>query len=269
MLRRAYKSALVAFQNGDFKEGASLLGDLYTNIFTIGEPRLRSVDPTQKVTFFDDFLAALIDTRISSTAGAGTGNAAATTVAGAVGGVVTLKSASDDGTHAQNFSMITLDQLNFKANQGGLIVEARLAIDDVSEAYFFIGFTDTISTTVEGPIFMAAGDIDSDATDACGVVYDIDATTDRFTQGGVKNNADTVPVIGDTAPADNVKFTVRVEVTPEGAVRGFINGSPIGDWTANAVTASTALTPCIVIGNRSANQVTASIDYLWAQGNRT
>jgi len=47
----------------------------------------------------------------------------------------------------------------------------------------------------------------------------------------------------------------------------------VGDNTylgkvAAAVTATTALTPAIVVANRSANQVIATIDYIWIAQNR-
>jgi len=262
--RTQAKQAIQRARNGSNKDLESVLtalvdGDLASD--------LDLIDIRARSTMFDDFLAAAIDGRWSSTAGSGSGNAAATTVAGAVNGEITLKSASNDGTQAANFSTITTDQLNYKANQGGLMIEVRCKIDDVSEAYFFVGFTDTISTTVEGPIFMNAADIDSDATDACGVVYDIDATLDYFTVGGVKNNTDTAPTISRVAPADNTYFTVRVEVNAAGAVEGFINGASIG-VVADAVTATVALTPAIFIGNRSANQVTLTVDYAMVKQNR-
>lgn len=207
--------------------------------------------------------------RWSSTAGSGTSNQLATTVAASLCGEVTLKSASDDGTDAANLSTFTSIGLAYKANQGGLAVEARLKISDISEAYMFVGFTDTISTTVEAPIFLVAADIDSTATNACGVCYDVDGTTKQFFHGGVKADADTVPVYSGTAPVDATYFTVRVEVSTAGAVRGFINGVPIGTGpVANAVTVTTALTPAIFIGNRSANQVIATIDYIKVEMNR-
>lgn len=258
------QQAVQRVRNGSLKD----LGDVLTAMIA-GDLRseLDLVDLRARSTMFDDFLAAGIDGRWSSTAGAGTGNAAATTVAGALNGEITIKSASDDGTHAQNFSTLTTDQLNYKANQGGMVIEARCKISDVSEAYFFLGFTDTISTTVEGPIFMNAADIDSDATDACGIVYDIDATLDYFTVGGVKNNTDTNPTISGVAPADDTYFTARVEVDAAGAVTGYINGAKIGT-VASAVTVTVALTPAIFIGNRSANQVTLTVDYAIVKQNR-
>jgi hypothetical protein len=229
--------------------------------------RTKIGDLGAKVTFHDDFIGT-ISTPISSTAGSGTGNAAATISAGA-GGRVTLTSASDDGAHSANCSTLTLDTLDWRADQGGLILETRLQIDDVSEAVLFVGFTDTISTTVELPIYMNAGNIDSDAANACGMIYDVDATTDRWTQGGVKANTDTSPTVhGSGAPADATWVTIRVEVSSAGAVECFFDGTSVGTAVANAVTTTTPLTPAIIIGNRSANQVVATIDYLWVQANR-
>lgn len=206
--------------------------------------------------------------QFSSTAGSGTGTQVATTIANSINGEVTLKSASDDGAHGANCSTLTGINLGFKANQGGLAMEARLKLSDVSEAVLFVGFTDTISTTVELPLFLTGADIDSDATDACGVGYDVDGTTKQFFHGGVKNGTDTVPAYSGGAPADNVYFTVRVEVSATGEVQGFINGQKIGTPVSNAVTITTALTPAVIVGNRSANQVVATIDYITVEQNR-
>ena len=46
---------------------------------------------------------------------------------------MTIKSASDDGTHAQNNSMLTGINLGYKANKGGLAIEARLKIDAITD----------------------------------------------------------------------------------------------------------------------------------------
>ncbi|MEQ8394989.1 hypothetical protein [Thalassobaculum sp.] len=264
---------LTAFVDGDFNAVAGVTASAAEiNVLdglNVPQAELKAVDPSQKVVFFDDFLAAGIDGRISSTAGSGTGNQAATTVANGLNGRITLKSASDDGTHAANCTSLTLDQLNFKASEGNLAIEVRLAIDDVSEAVLFVGFTDTISTTVELPIFMNAADIDSDATDAAGIVYDVDATTKQWCHGGVKAGADTTPAYSGTAPTDGTMVTLRAEITSAGALIGYVNGVAIGAAIADAVTTSVALTPCIVIGNRSANQVTATVDYIHVMQGRT
>lgn len=240
----------------------------------VPQAEIQALDPSQKFTLFDDFFGtwAIGDAgpadRWSSTAGSGTGNEVATTVANSVNGEITLKSASDDGTHAANCSSLTAINASFKANQGGLVLEAKVKLDDVSEGVLFVGFTDTISTTVELPIFMNAGVLDSDAANACGVIYDVDATTDQFYVGGVKADTDTDPTADNAvAPEDDTYVTIRVEVSAAGAVTGYIDGVSLGT-VADAVTITTALTPCIVVGNRSANQVVGTIDYIWAQQNR-
>lgn len=238
----------------------------------VGE--INDLDLGTKSTLIEDFLGtwAIGDAgpadRWASTAGSGTANQVATTVANALNGTVTIKSASDDGAHSANGSTFTGVGLAYKANQGGLILEARLSIDDISEAALFVGFTDTVSSTVELPIFLVTTAIDSDAADACGVGYDVDGTTKQFFHGGVKANVDTTPAYSGGAPSDGVYFIVRVEVSAAGAVTGYINGTAIGVAVAAAVTITTALTPAIIIANRSANQVIATVDYIKVQQNR-
>lgn len=204
----------------------------------------------------------------STTAGSGTGNELATTVANSINGEVTLKTASDDGNNAANSTTFTGINLGYKANQGGLAMEARFKLDAVTAVAVFVGFTDTISTTVELPIFLNAADIDSDATDACGVVFDTDGTTAQFAHGGVANGTDTVPAYSGGAPSAGVYVVVRVEVSSAGAVRGFINGTPIGAAVASAVTASVALTPAVVVSNRGAAQRVLTLDYVKVEQNR-
>lgn len=229
---------------------------------------------SSKATFFDDFIGTWLISDAgpadhwSSTGGSGAGTEAATTVADSINGEITLKSSSADDTHAANCTALTGINVGYKANQGGLSMEARIKIDDISEAVLFVGFTDTISTTVELPLFLTTTAIDSDAANAVGVGYDVDGTTKQFFHGGVKAGTDTTPAYSGSAPVDATYFTVRVEVSATGSVQGFIDGKAIGPEVANAVTITTALTPAVIIGNRSANQVIATIDYVWTQQNR-
>ena len=205
----------------------------------------------------------------STTAGSGTANEVATTVAAALNGAVTLSSASDDGNHAANGSTLTTIELSYKANQGGLAIEAKFSVDDVTNGVaLFIGFTDVISTTVELPIFLVTTAIDSDAANACGVGYDFDGTTKEWFHGGVKGDTDTTPAYSGSAPSDGTEVIVRAEVSALGAVQGFINGVAIGDAVADAVTITTALCPAFIIANRSGNQCIATIDYIKVEQNR-
>lgn len=241
---------------------------------TVTAAELNTLDMSAKFVLVDDFYgtwaigdAGPADTW-STTAGAGTGNQVATTVANSLGGTVTLKSASDDGTHAQNGSTFTGINLGFKANSGGLALEARLKIDAITAVALFVGFTDTISTTVELPIFLNAADLDSDATDACGIIFDTDGSTAQWCHGGVANGTDTTPAYSGTAPVADTYVILRVEVSAAGAVQGFVNGTAIGAAVASAVTATTALTPAIIIANRGAAQRVATIDWIKVEQNR-
>jgi hypothetical protein len=236
--------------------------------------------PSQKFVFRDDFYGTWLITDAAQgpadfwigTAGNGTSNQTATTVAAALGGVITLKSASDDGAITANMTALTSRELAYKANAGGLAMEVRLKVDAITDVYIFVGFSDTISSTLEEPIFLNAADIDSTATDACGILFDTDGTTsDLWLHGGVKNNTDTTPAyatVAPTAPVADTYVVLRVEVDTAGGVRGFVNGVPIGATVANAVTATVALCGGIWLANRGAAQRIVSIDYIQFEQNR-
>jgi hypothetical protein len=240
---------------------------------TANEDEINTLDKSAKFTLFEDFFgtwaigdAGPADNWVT-TAGSGTGNQVATTVAAALNGTVTLKSASDDVSHASNNSVINGIGLAWKANSGGLAIEARVKLDAITAVYLFVGFTDVAATTVECPIFMNAADLDSDADDAFGVIFDTDATSDFFTVGGVAATVDVTPVVSALAPTANTYVVIRVECSAAGVVEGFIDGVSIGSVAAG-VTVTTALTPAIVIGNRGAAQRIATIDYIKAEQNR-
>ncbi len=218
-----------------------------------------------KITWFSDFLGDAIPSEMQVKAGSGTGNAVA--ISAGKGGRVSILTASDDGAITANASSLYLEGLDWRADQGSLAMEVRLQLDVVTTAYCFIGFTDTISTTLEAPIFLVAADIDSDASNACGVAFDADGDVKTWFHGGVKANVDTAPVYA-TGPTAATYTTIRVEVSAAGAVQGFVDGVAIGPAVANATTVTTALCPCIVVANRSAAAITSLVDYFWVQGAR-
>ena len=240
-------------------------------LHTDGSVEMKSpgTSPANKVVFTDDFLAGALDAKWSSTAGSGTANEVLTVVANSTNGEATMKSATDDGTHGANGTAMSLDQLNFKANQGGVAIEARLHVASAANVAIFVGFSDVISTTVELPIFKASGtdNIDSDATNACGIAYDTDGTTNEWFIGGVKAGTDTAATHAGSAPVASTYDIVRVEVDAAGAVSGYLNGLKIGT-VYNAVTITTGLTPYIVVANRSAAVDTVTLDYVQVEQSR-
>lgn len=224
------------------------------------------IDDTAVVKYFTDFLGDALEDELLAGIGSGTGNAVA--ISAGVGGRVEIKTSSADAAIGANGSSLGLGALNWKANQGGLMMEARVQIDNIANVMLFVGFTDALGSTVEAPIFLNAADIDSDADDACGVLFDTDGTTAQWAQGGVKATVDTVPAYSGAAPLAATWYKVRVEVSADGSVQGFINDVAIGPAVANAVTPTVALVPVIFAANRGAAVRNVLVDYLYAQANR-
>jgi len=225
------------------------------------------IDSKAVVSYFTDFLGDALEDELLAGIGSGTGNAVAL-VAGSVGGQVEIKTSSADAAIGANGTSLSLGALNWKANQGGLVLETRVQIDNVAAVMLFVGFTDALASTVEAPIFLNGADIDSDATDACGILFDTDGTTAQWCQGGVKNNTDTTPDYSGAAPVAATWYTLRVEVSAAGAVQGFIDGVEIGPAVANAVTPTVALCPIIFVANRGGAARNVLVDYLKVQGDR-
>jgi len=224
------------------------------------------LDQTAIVQHFDDFLGDAIADEFLAGVGSGTNNAVA--ISAGTGGRVEIKTASDDGAIGANGSSLGLGALNWRADQGGLFMETRIQIDAITAAMFFVGFTDALPSTVEAPIFLVAGDIDSDAANACGIAFDTDGSTAEFFHGGVKAGTDTAPVFSGSAPEAATYVTLRVEVSAAGAVQGFVDGVAIGAPVSNAVTATTPLCPIIFAANRGAAARNVLVDYLLVQGDR-
>lgn len=224
------------------------------------------LNETAICSYFTDFLGDALEDELLAGVGSGTGNAVA--ISAGVGGRAEIKTSSADAAIGANGTSLGLGALNWKANQGGLLMETRIQLDAITAAMFFVGFTDALGSTVEAPIFLVAADIDSDADDACGIIFDTDGTTAQFCHGGVKATVDTVPAYNGAAPVAATYVTLRVEVSAAGAVQGFVNDVAIGPAVANAVTPAVALVPIIFVANRGAAARNVLVDYLHVQANR-
>ena len=224
------------------------------------------INETGVVNYFTDFLGDALEDELLAGVGSGTGNAVAISVG--TGGRAEIKTSSADAAIGANGSSLSLGALNWRADQSSLMMEARLQIDNIANVMIFAGFTDALASTVEAPIFLNAADLDSDADNACGIVFDTDGTTAEWCHGGVKATVDTVPAYSGAAPAAATYYTLRVEVTAAGAVQGFINDVAIGPAVANAVTITTPLCPIIFVANRGGAVRNVLVDYLFVQGGR-
>lgn len=224
------------------------------------------LNETAVVSWFSDFLGDALEDEILAGVGSGTGNAVALSIG--IGGRCEIKTSSANAGISANGSSLSLGALNWKANQGGLMLETRIQIDNIASVLVFVGFTDVLASTVEAPIFLNGVDIDSDADDAAGIVFDTNGTTAQWAHGGVKATVDTVPAYKGSAPVAATWYKLRVEISAAGAVQGFIDDVAIGPAVANALTATVPLCPIIFVANRTGSVRNVLVDYMHVQGDR-
>jgi len=220
-----------------------------------------------KVKLFDDFLGDVIADQYSTGAETG-GSGGSTAITAAVNGV--LRITTDDQTDGDRIALTY--QLNWKASDGGMIMEARLKnVTAITLRTLFVGFTDVLaaSTIVEMPIEMLAAALTTTATDAVGFMYDTASTNDTWYCVGVKADNDATEVDTTIAPVAGTYQTLRVAVSADGHADFFINGKYEGH-VDNAITASVACTPIIALeaqGEAAAKIV--DVDYIYVEGGRS
>lgn len=161
--------------------------------------------------------------------------------------------------------------LEWSADQGDLVFEARLHLDTaITTARVCAGFTDD-TTTVENPATISGTTITTTASDALVFCFDTDATTDEWYAVGVAGDTDaTGNLITGTAPVADTYQILRIEVDADGAgAQFYIDGTLVVSLTANAVTAATLLSPFISVdsADTAASQV-VDIDYIYVAATR-
>jgi len=217
----------------------------------------------KRVRLFDDFLGDVIADQWNVVEGADTTTSDAAIVSG-VNGLLRLTTGdSATLTYAGNGIQITQGAFyNFRASDGGLALEARIKIDAITTAAFFVGFTDV--GTFEAPIESAASGntLTSNATDAVGFMFDTRMTDDNIWLVGVKADTDATAQNSGIAPVAATFITLRVEVSATGEAIFFINGARVGTVMASAITASTALTPTIAATSLVAATRALDVDYI-------
>lgn len=215
------------------------------------------------VRLFDDFMGDVISDQWSAAQGTDGQGAIAAVVAGAAGGAVRL-TAGDTTVVAESLSSLT-HGLNWKANQGGLVFEAKVTpVSSVANVAYFIGLTDVLATTtLEEPATLATATITYNAADAVGFLYDTGATTDVFYGVAVKATAGTAfasAVVG-ALPVAGTAITFRIELSATGSASFYADGVLLGT-IANAVTATVALTPIVSVMARTTTVKSIDVDYI-------
>ena len=225
------------------------------------------LDLTALVHLSDDFLGDVLADPWSGRVGSDP-QCVAPAINVQVGGVARLVT-GDDAAGSMAVNGVQLESvLNWRANNGGLVFEARLKVDAITAVALFAGLTDQ-AAALELPFQLAGGDaLTSNASDAVGFLFDTNADTDQIWLVGVAADVDATKQNAAVAPVAATYITLRVEISSTGVATFFINGAPIGSAMAAAVTAATALTPVIAACARGAASRTVDVDYVRVQQNR-
>jgi len=213
---------------------------------------------------FDDFLGDVVADQWNFTEGTDSTTSDGAIVEG-VNGVFRLTAGDSAGTIAADGAQLN-SALNWKANQGNLVFEARFKLAAITTVCIFAGFTDT--KALEGPASLAGTTYTTNATDAVGVLFDTEATTDTWRLVGVANDVDASHVNTGLAPEADTYMVWRIEVDTAGKATFYKDGAQIGSLSG-AVTPAVALTPVFVIRPEGAVAGrTMDIDWVCVSANR-
>lgn len=226
----------------------------------LSQAELQATDPSKKCTFYDDFLGDLIADEWTALAGTDPQCVAPAVNAGAVGGMCRMTTGDAGSDMATDGVSLVLGR-NWQASKGGLVFEARVTFDAMTNLEFFIGLTDSIA--LEMPFTSNAAAV---ADDAVGFFFDTadDTTTDCV---GVKATVVATAAQDVETPVGGTFAVYRIEVASNGNATFYVNGSQVGTVT-NAVTAATLLTPCIAARSLTTASRIVDIDYVYVQQTR-
>lgn len=228
----------------------------------------QALDPSQKQTFYDDFMGDLLADEWTAITGNDAQAVAAAISAGVLGGVVAMTSGdSNPGVTAADAAGLVLGR-NWRASDGGLFMEARVKLDAITTARAFIGFTDTIA--LEFPAVFSGATLVAAADDAVGFLFDtVGNAPDDWYGVGVKATVVGARQDCGAAPAADTYDILRVEISSAGAATFYLNGTSVATL-ANAVTATTLLTPVLIVMEAGVAAVRVlTCDYVHVQKNRS
>lgn len=182
-------------------------------------------------------------------------------VAAAKNGVLRLTT-GDAGTGFAADAAQIVNGLHWYASSDGLAFQARVKLSAITTCTAFIGFTDSVS--LEQSILFATGTtFTTNATDACGFLFDTVSTNDTWYLTGVANDVDATMQDTTFAPVADTYETFRVELTATGKATFYRNGLQVGTSMSGAVTPTIALTPTIYVSKLSVTaSMTMDIDYV-------
>ncbi len=236
---------------------------------------LQATDPSVKVTLFDDFTLTTLDPLVwSDGEGSDAEAIGPAIVAGDLNGSIVFRSGdADNAAGSVDTSGTCGNGLYWQTDSGGLVMETRVKIDDITNSAIFVGFTDAVLAdgAMEAPIEASgSGDvITAEAADAAGIIFDTDfaTTPTKFNLGSVNNTSVTTVVAGTISPVNATYITLRVSLTAAGILEGFVNGTSIGT-IASAITITDPVCPAVLVRGRTTAVRNLTVDYIWVQQNR-
>lgn len=219
----------------------------------------------------DDFLGDVLADQWNTRVGTDAQCTAAAILASQPGGYIRMITGNDGTNDMVTDGTLLEHARNWQIDSGALSMEIRVRMNATDIALFF-GFKDTVGSgalaNIDMPFTLAAGDVlTSNAVDAFGVLYDPNADTDNWWGVGVKNNVDATKQNFGVAPSGNVWATWRIDYRGDG-VYFYLDNVLKGSKMSNPVSASVALTPCVVAFARNGADRLIDIDYIKVMQNR-
>lgn len=176
-----------------------------------------------------------------------------------------------DTTASMAVSGVQLSRgLNWRADRGNLVFEAKVKLSAITDIAVFVGFTDQVAA-LEMPIQSAASanTITTNASDAVGFMFDTSMTADNWWLVGVDTDVDATAQNTSTAPVADTYATLRIELSTAGVATFYYNGTAIGSAMTGAVSADVLLTPVIAGFNRTTSGTpTITADYIHVSADR-
>lgn len=214
---------------------------------------------------FEDFLRDFDSTsNWLVTVGNASGTPTAARLAGGMGGVLRMTT-GNDGTLAADSVQMTKRVRMLQASNGGLTFETRIKISAITQAYIFVGLTDTVAAALEAPIISAASanTLTTNATDAVGWMFDTRMSTDKWWLTGVAGDTDATAQNSGYAPVADTYEILRIALDTRGNATFYRNGVKVGTIMSGALTASADLTPVITVATTTGTTAkTLDIDYI-------
>lgn len=159
---------------------------------------------------------------------------------------------------------VQLDRaLAFRSDSGGLFFETKIRTTNATGVAMFVGFTNQTGT-LEMPFTLGAGPTIASSAPANAVGFIFDSAGGTTWYGvGTKANVDTALLDTTATSPGGTNRVLRVELTNGGTARFFVDGAYAGE-RADAVTATTWLTPVVVAFSRNTTAKNVVLGYVWA-----